>query len=681
MILRGKTIHILIILLLSVECSGQAVLWERSLGGTGSEIARSVISDDDTLYMAGYSSSSDNGFENMGKGDILVVKLASDGRVIWTRNFGGSGMDDPYRILQTGDGNLLILGNTGSKDGDLAGNKGEKDGFVIKIDRNGNLLWANQLGGTKGDYFMAGAETGNGDVFLAGITESSDNNLSGHGLIDGWVAKITVTGELIWQKSYGGTFNDLFMDLAVVNDTLLVACGRTRSNDQDVAGYNGTPGNSSDAGWVVLMDTAGIIQDQYCIGANDSINVSLNTVMVTKDEKIITGGEISENTNTVSHSNFRPFMAIFSELLEPEESLHREWTGNYGISQIEEGGNNDIYLIGTRNRGGEYYFDPDGFMELYIIRVNEDLEVEWEYNHGIEGAAYLGTSAAIDSGGNIYACGGRGVSQDGRVNNLDTYLIRLCSAVVSISEVVLCQGDSIEINGKYISESGIYYDFPGSGNNCDSLVAYSVNIAPSYYFRNEYRQLCNVDIVLHDSLISHSGDYIFEFRTEFNCDSIYDYSVEIHNTDNRVKIEGGTITSLQPDADYQWYNCLTDQPVEGATGQSYTVTESGEYKVEINYHGCLDESECFFVAGPSYTEDEVTGLKVFPNPTGSRLQISSNTLEIRLIQITDLMGSVQAEFECYGNSVEVDISCFPGGMYLLRVITDKTILSRNIVKD
>ena len=117
------------------------VQWSKTFGGSSYDVGRSItISPDEGCVLTGETMSSDGDFEGMGKGDwdIFVVKLNSNGEVIWKKTFGGIGFESGRSITTTSDDGILITGGTSSNDGDFNRmNKGGYDIFIMKLDTDG----------------------------------------------------------------------------------------------------------------------------------------------------------------------------------------------------------------------------------------------------------------------------------------------------------------------------------------------------------------------------------------------------------------------------------------------------------------------------------------------------------------------------------------------------------------
>ena len=96
-----------------------------------------------------------------------------------------------------------------SDDGDAKENKGVADYWIVKITSSGELNWQRSYGGSGYDVACSVQETIEGGYIIAGISKSNDHDVTAnHGEEDAWIIKLTSSGELEWEKSLGGSLND-----------------------------------------------------------------------------------------------------------------------------------------------------------------------------------------------------------------------------------------------------------------------------------------------------------------------------------------------------------------------------------------------------------------------------------------------------------------------------------------
>ena len=249
--------------------SSGALTWSKALGGSGSEIAYSVAyTFDSGLVVTGYSNSTDGDVTgNHGTWDYWVAKLSKTGTIDWARSLGGSGTDIAECVIQTSDSGYLVGGVSSSIDGDiLSGHHDSADCWVVKLSKSGSIQWQKSYGGSRGEGVNAMQKTYDGGFILAGGSKSIDGDLTAnYGGNDAWIIKIAANGNIEWQKTYGGSQDENAVSIIQTNDSGYAFTGFTKSNDSDVSGNKG----GVDA-WVVKLSKTGTIQWQKCLGGSNA---------------------------------------------------------------------------------------------------------------------------------------------------------------------------------------------------------------------------------------------------------------------------------------------------------------------------------------------------------------------------------------------------------------------------
>lgn len=276
--------------------------WQKCLGGTSTDEAWAMTIDINGDFIITGVTSSTNGdvLGNHGGSDLWVVKLNFLGSIDWQKCYGGIYSEWGMGIDLTSDLGYIIVGHTYSNDGDVSGNHTNSqycDIWVIKIDSIGTLEWQKCLGSVGNDYSYSIKSVNTGGYILSGDSwgVSGDVTIS-IGLRDAWIVKLNNAGNIVWQKSYGGTSDDYASTIISSNDGGFIFVGITSSNDVDVSGNHG----SNDV-WVVRIDSVGTILWQKCIGGTLSeIGYAINK---TNDGGLIVGAFTTSNDGDVSGYN------------------------------------------------------------------------------------------------------------------------------------------------------------------------------------------------------------------------------------------------------------------------------------------------------------------------------------------------------------------------------------------
>jgi hypothetical protein len=275
--------------------------WQKSLGGSWFDFGQSIQQTTDGGYIAiGHNSTNDGDvIGNRGNKDMWVVKLSGGGELEWQKSLGGSQDDEGHSIQQTADGGYIAIGSSASNDGDVSGNSGRNDMWAVKLSSTGDIEWQKSLGGSNGDNGRSIHQTADGGYIAAGASCSNDGDVTANsgngdrGFCDYWVAKLSGSGELQWQKSLGGSGDDQAFSARQTADGGFIAAGGSESNDGDVSGSRG----KADM-WVVKILAGGELEWQMPLGGTG--NDWASAVQQTADGGFIAIGSSDSNDGDVS---------------------------------------------------------------------------------------------------------------------------------------------------------------------------------------------------------------------------------------------------------------------------------------------------------------------------------------------------------------------------------------------
>lgn len=283
--------------LVKLDSNGN-LLWQKCLGGSGGEIANSIIETDDGGFILTGSASSNDG-DLLGNkiyqgSDIWIVKLDYSWNIQWQRCVGGNSQESGNSIIQCSDKGYAIVGQTTSNDGDIKNFHGLVDMYVLKLDLFGNIQWQGCLGGTNTDIAYSIVQAADGGYVVAGQTNSKNGDVNGlhSSYPDAWVVKLDSFGVKIWQRCLGGKFDEVANCIKLTFDNGYIIAGHTNSNDGDVSGNHGAQDF-----WIVKLNLEGVIQWQKCLGGG--YYESAYSIVQTENGDYALGGYASSNDGDV----------------------------------------------------------------------------------------------------------------------------------------------------------------------------------------------------------------------------------------------------------------------------------------------------------------------------------------------------------------------------------------------
>ncbi|MBK8363656.1 MAG: T9SS type A sorting domain-containing protein [Bacteroidetes bacterium] len=164
-----------------------------------------------------------------------MIRTDSAGVLLWEKSYGGASYDWLNSIKVTTDGGVIMCGFVYNNGGDITVNIGAIDIWIVKTDTSGNIEWEKSYGGTGNDWGFAITQSSDGGYAFAALTESNDSMVTGwHGGHDYWIVKLDSAGNLQWQKALGGAMVDECYDILETPDNGYLIAGTTNSDDGDL---------------------------------------------------------------------------------------------------------------------------------------------------------------------------------------------------------------------------------------------------------------------------------------------------------------------------------------------------------------------------------------------------------------------------------------------------------------
>ena len=270
------------------------ISWQQTFGYSGADVGTTLIQTSDTGYLitgvldvsASNGQGNSKAAQKHAGGDVWALKLDDSGSLEWSRFFGGSFTDTPFGVVETTDNNYIIAASSDSEDFNISNNKGTYDFWILKISNNGNLIWEKSFGGSEIDEARGITATNDGNFIVVGDTRSQDKDVSlNNGGADLWMLKISNDGNLIWEKTFGGSNFDVARSISKTQDNGYIIAGNSRSSDVDF-----TNQGQSDA-WILKVDNSGNKVWQKFVGGSQ--NEFLFDAIELDNQHIIAVGESS----------------------------------------------------------------------------------------------------------------------------------------------------------------------------------------------------------------------------------------------------------------------------------------------------------------------------------------------------------------------------------------------------
>lgn len=285
---------------------------------------------------------------------VWIVKLDFTGREIWGRMYEDTYFAKANCIIETKDKKLLVVGKANTED------KVDADLWIMKMHANGKRIWEKTYGGRFEDEALSVVETDDLGYAIAGFSEDAENINP-----DFWVLKTDSAGEKIWDYPDGGDKDDRAIDIVETYDGNLI-----------VVGYNMSRMQGHRLLWITKLDANGEwIWDEYF---NKSYWDSPSAIIETTDRNLVISGFTKANGS----------MNYDVRVFKIDQSGNTIWDKSFGRFEWEEA--TDIVetydqklALSAFTMMREGYYD-----DFWTILLNQEGEKEWDETFGGSGYDY-----------------------------------------------------------------------------------------------------------------------------------------------------------------------------------------------------------------------------------------------------------------------------------------------------
>jgi hypothetical protein len=640
--------------------------------------------------------------------DIFILKLNSNGILIWAKSVGGSSSEHGSAIVTDQIGSIYLTGSFQSSSMDFdpgigvynLSSAGSGDCFILSLDVNGNFVYAKAFGGTDHDVaydialdegiaiYVTGTYTGTAD-FDPSIAVLSRTSNGGN---DAFVISLDLLGNINWVNTFGGIGGELSRSIATDLDGNIYTAGSFNDLidfDENGSGYNVTSNGSYDA-FLLKLDLNGGFTWVNTFGSSGtdmghavSIDSVKNVYYSGRFSGIVDfdpSASILDLTSTALNSS--PF------IVKTDSINNFSWALTFNTD-------NQIYEANIALHDGIYF--SAGFMDN--LDADPNIPVANLVSNGVrdicmvklqvcQTSTYTQIETSCDSiiwiDGNTYTSN----------NNTATHTLTNAAGCDSIVTLNLTINNSTSgTDTQTACESYLWIDgntYTLSNNtathtltnaaSCDSVITLDLIITSSTS-GTDIQAACDSFLWIDGNTYTSSNNTATHTLTNAaSCDSIVTLDLTINTVDSTVTQSGVTLSAVVAGASYQWLNCNNNFAIiSGETNQNYTATTNGNYAVEITQNGCVDTSACYSITSVGIIENNFgNDLLLYPNPTNGNFSIDlGSNYQTVTITMTDLNGKL-IQTKTYNESQLLNLKLEePAGVYLLIIETrDKKAVIR-----
>lgn len=213
--------------------------------------------------------------------DVQLFRLDAAGDVVWQQRYGGGHRDVAFASELRAENELVVAATTRSVDGDVTGHLGQGDGWLLRVDLDGNLIDQRVLGDIYDDQLTRAVPTADGGLMLTGYRSKLVD--TPFGIVPRtrvWAMKLSAALEVEWDRDFGGTQGDVGRLVLPTPDLGCILFAAAYSFDGDISIYHG----EVDA-WLIKLDADGdIVWDRTLGGTQEE---AVGDILATPDDGLL----------------------------------------------------------------------------------------------------------------------------------------------------------------------------------------------------------------------------------------------------------------------------------------------------------------------------------------------------------------------------------------------------------
>jgi hypothetical protein len=299
--------------------------------------------------------------------------------IVWQKCYGSPELDTSNGIVSKDNGYLIAIHLRDSIPG-ITNYYDLGCIWIINTDSTGNIIWEKCFGGSKGDVPQKLIKKSEDEFFIFGYTFSTDGDVQSyhHGHTDLWVVKINGQGDLLWEKCYGTPMPDEPRDMILTPDGGFAMLARIKASGGDVSNYYGSNDN-----WIAKCDSLGNIEWEITLGNNgldNGISMMLNSA-----GNIMMIGAAQWHGGLVECYPDGAWADVWIVELDMQGNILTQYCYGgshyevgYDIIELDEG---YAFVAVTYSNDGDVsglHGPPDLRGDIWMVRLNEQMEIVWQ---------------------------------------------------------------------------------------------------------------------------------------------------------------------------------------------------------------------------------------------------------------------------------------------------------------
>lgn len=403
----SKTYKIIIFIFIfySQGINSQNIVWDKTFGGEGREYLSDAQATQDFGFILAGSSASRKDINKTesshGDLDYWIWKMDEHGELEWEKSIGGN-LEDRLQCIQHNLLGYTLGGISYSPIGEFKTTPlyGLGDIWVIHLDPFGKIEWQKTYGGSQEELISVLQNTPDGGYIIGGSSASDSSGVKSEkarGAMDYWIIKINKVGDIEWQKTFGGHAVDLLRTIVCTADGGYLVGGYSNS---PISGDKTYPCHGNGDYWILKLNAKGELEWQKTIGG--SLDDQLTSVILLPNGNYLLGGH--SNSPISDQKNKENTNGTDIWLVSINTNGDILWQETYNIGQIDllssiSVGKDKKITLGCYTQYSYTTGNMDGEEDYALIALNTDGKEDWRHIVGSSGDDRLTKSIETRDGG------------------------------------------------------------------------------------------------------------------------------------------------------------------------------------------------------------------------------------------------------------------------------------------
>ncbi|MCC7333269.1 MAG: T9SS type A sorting domain-containing protein [Flavobacteriales bacterium] len=667
------------------DSNGNAI-WAQKAGGAQTDYCIGVGVDSlGNIYQTGIIGYSSNSFfgsimlsNSNSIPDIYIAKYDSAGTPIWAQNIDGPCTASPFSIVTDDTGNSYVCGWYYNSSLVLSPfslpNSGGRDAYIAKYNSNGDVVWAQKVGGSANDFAIDIALDKLNNLYVSGYFASNSLNINGtllinYGSNDIFLSKInTSDGNFVWSKQIGGFDSDFTSSVCTDegSNVYLVADYNSSSIFIDTAEFF----NNGTTNFVVAkFNTNGSFLFALTAGGNNT-DYAINSVV--NDNNLYIAGDIQSTSSTygsttLSSGGISDVLVAKLDLGLGCSTLSSIVIDSCGLESYTSPSGNQTYTLSGN------YFDTipnvnscDSLITISFNKKVIDTSLTTNSNSFVSNeinATYQWfdcntmnpITSANDSSFYPFSAGNYAVEITKWNCIANSNCVYYCPESSSTLDIEVCESYTVPSGNYTYSTDGTYFDTIPNFEGCDSLITINLTIdtASSASFYSYLNPTDSLNLIIVNTSSGNISSYLWDFG------------------------DGNTSTLPYPQHTYStignYQVCLTIS--DSNCTKTYCDSTSVSKSAGINSINVIAP----IVTEISSSTDE-NKINIYPNPSKDFVYISiSDDYSNSSVELLTLLGEVIVKQSVNTSVVKLTLPV-NSGVYLLRITSDKKQRISKVIK-